>query len=67
MSWSEGNLDITMMISDLISLLLVSDGKKLATAAAQLKIFNCSNKKKIEKFSGHPVSFICFFPSFYML
>ncbi|KAL5065474.1 hypothetical protein RYX36_027211 [Vicia faba] len=35
------------------------DGKKLATAAAQLKIFNCSNKKKIEKFSGHPGSVRC--------
>ncbi|KAL5163426.1 WD repeat-containing protein 43 [Glycine soja] len=32
------------------------DGNTLATAAAQLKIFNCSNHKKIQKFSGHPVS-----------
>ncbi|CAK8563737.1 unnamed protein product [Lathyrus sativus] len=35
------------------------DGKTLATAAAQLKIFNSSNKKKIEKFSGHPGSVRC--------
>jgi len=38
--------------------LLKSDGKTLATAAAQLKIFNSSNHKKIQKFSGHPVSLI---------
>lgn len=31
-----------------------SDGKVLATAAAQLKIFNCSDHKKMQKFSGHP-------------
>ncbi|KAJ6722146.1 hypothetical protein OIU85_025151 [Salix viminalis] len=31
-----------------------SDGKILATAAAQLKIFNCSDHKKLQKFSGHP-------------
>lgn len=43
-----------------ISLLLTSDGKTIATAAAQLKIFNCSSHKKIQKFSGHPVSFILF-------
>lgn len=36
--------------------LLTSDGKLLATAAAQLKIFNCSDRKKMQKFSGHPVS-----------
>ncbi|WCJ23419.1 transducin family protein / WD-40 repeat family protein [Euphorbia peplus] len=30
------------------------DGKILATAAAQLKTFNCSNHKKLQKFSGHP-------------
>lgn len=35
-----------------------SDGNILATAAAQLKIFHCSNYKKIQKFSGHPVSII---------
>lgn len=34
------------------------DGKILATAAAQMKIFNLSDHKKIQKFSGHPVSFI---------
>lgn len=32
---------------------LSSDGKRLATASAQLKIFNCSDHKKIQKFSGH--------------
>ncbi|KAI3469334.1 hypothetical protein Pfo_025997 [Paulownia fortunei] len=38
-----------------ISSLAVSpDGKMIATAAAQLKIFNCSNHKKLRKFSGHP-------------
>ncbi|KAL5849376.1 hypothetical protein ACOSQ4_007389 [Xanthoceras sorbifolium] len=31
-----------------------SDGKMLATAAGQLKTFNCSDHKKIQKFSGHP-------------
>ncbi|XP_050216560.1 uncharacterized protein LOC126667597 [Mercurialis annua] len=30
------------------------DGKSIATAGAQLKIFNCSDHKKIQKFSGHP-------------
>ncbi|XP_014618186.2 WD repeat-containing protein 43 [Glycine max] len=35
------------------------DGNTLATAAAQLKIFNCSNHKKIQKFSGHPGSVRC--------
>lgn len=34
----------------------MSDGKILATAAGQLKTFNCSDHKKIQKFSGHPVS-----------
>lgn len=28
----------------------------LAIAAGQLRIFDCSNNKKIKKFSGHPVS-----------
>ncbi|OAY27702.1 WD repeat-containing protein 43 isoform X2 [Manihot esculenta] len=38
-----------------ISSMLVSpDGKILATAAAQLTVFNCSDHKKIQKFSGHP-------------
>ncbi|XP_076920662.1 uncharacterized protein LOC143581864 [Bidens hawaiensis] len=36
-----------------------SDGKLLATAAAQLKIFSCSDHKKIQKFSGHPVAVRC--------
>ncbi|KAJ7955160.1 WD repeat-containing protein 43 [Quillaja saponaria] len=36
-----------------------SDGKILATAAAQLKIFNCSDNKKIQKFSGHPGAVRC--------
>ncbi|KAF7813528.1 WD repeat-containing protein 43 [Senna tora] len=31
-----------------------SDGNTIATAAAQLKIFNCSDHQKIQKFSGHP-------------
>ncbi|KAK0607855.1 hypothetical protein LWI29_021569 [Acer saccharum] len=31
-----------------------SDGKVLATAAGQMKTFNCSDHKKIQKFSGHP-------------
>uniref|UniRef100_A0A6V7QSS4 Uncharacterized protein n=1 Tax=Ananas comosus var. bracteatus TaxID=296719 RepID=A0A6V7QSS4_ANACO len=37
------------------SLSISSDGKILVTAAGQLKTFNCSNQKKIQKFSGHPV------------
>lgn len=46
--------------SKAVSCISVSpDGKKLATAAAQLKIFNCSNKKKIQKCSGHPGSVRC--------
>ncbi|KAK6161069.1 hypothetical protein DH2020_004450 [Rehmannia glutinosa] len=41
--------------SKAISSLAVSpDGNLIATAAAQLKIFNCSNHKKLQKFSGHP-------------
>ena len=35
-----------------------SDGKVLATASAQLRIFDCSNNKKMQKFSGHPVSVV---------
>ncbi|XP_059647451.1 uncharacterized protein LOC132293828 [Cornus florida] len=35
------------------------DGMILATAAAQLKIFNCSEHKKIQKFSGHPGAVRC--------
>lgn len=34
----------------------MADGKMLATAAGQLKTFNCSDHKKTQKFSGHPVS-----------
>ncbi|GAB4850842.1 hypothetical protein Ancab_030143 [Ancistrocladus abbreviatus] len=30
------------------------DGKIVVTASAQMKIFNCSDHKKIQKFSGHP-------------
>ncbi|KAL6571415.1 hypothetical protein OROHE_003058 [Orobanche hederae] len=38
-----------------ISSIAVSpDGNMIATAAAQLKIFNSSNHKKLQKFSGHP-------------
>jgi hypothetical protein len=39
----------------------MSDGKILATASAQLKIFECSDHKKIQKFSGHPVSVMQFY------
>ncbi|KAF5192144.1 Wd repeat-containing protein [Thalictrum thalictroides] len=35
------------------SMVISSDGNMLATAAAQLKIFNCLDNKKIQKFSGH--------------
>ncbi|PQQ21460.1 uncharacterized protein Pyn_04627 [Prunus yedoensis var. nudiflora] len=35
------------------------DGKILATAAAQMKIFNLSDHKKIQKFSGHPGAVRC--------
>jgi hypothetical protein len=42
----------------------MSDGKILATAAAQLKIFNGSDHKKIQKFSGHPVSVMQFYVRF---
>ncbi|RZC93987.1 hypothetical protein C5167_016682 [Papaver somniferum] len=41
------------------SMVISPDGRKLATAAAQLKIFNCSNNKKIQKFSGHPGTVRC--------
>ncbi|KAL8161951.1 hypothetical protein V2J09_013440 [Rumex salicifolius] len=36
------------------SLSVSPDGKAISTAAAQLKILNCSDHKKIQKFSGHP-------------
>ncbi|KAI3968476.1 hypothetical protein MKX01_007786 [Papaver californicum] len=41
------------------SMVISPDGKTLATAAAQLKIFNCSDNKKIQKFSGHPGAVRC--------
>ncbi|XP_071737399.1 uncharacterized protein [Rutidosis leptorrhynchoides] len=41
------------------SMSVSSDGKHIATAAAQLKIFNCSDLKKMQKFSGHPGSVRC--------
>ncbi|KAL8047596.1 hypothetical protein ABFS82_07G010600 [Erythranthe guttata] len=43
-----------------ISSLAVSpDGKTIATAAGQLKVFNCANRKKLQKFSGHPGAVRC--------
>lgn len=36
------------------SMSVSSDGKTITTAAAQLKVFNCSDHTKIQKFSGHP-------------
>ncbi|CAK9328960.1 unnamed protein product [Citrullus colocynthis] len=43
-----------------ISCISVSPGGKIiATAASQMKIFNCSNYKKIQKFSGHPGAVRC--------
>lgn len=41
------------------SISISSDGKILATAAAQLKILNCSDHKKLQKFSGHPGAVRC--------
>ncbi|KAL3508132.1 hypothetical protein ACH5RR_033514 [Cinchona calisaya] len=41
------------------SISVSSDGKILATAAAQLKIFNSSDHKKLQKFSGHPGAVRC--------
>ncbi|KAI3863686.1 hypothetical protein MKW98_031278, partial [Papaver atlanticum] len=41
------------------SMVISPDGRKLATAASQLKIFNCSNNKKMHKFSGHPGTVRC--------
>ncbi|KAK3002482.1 hypothetical protein RJ639_020335 [Escallonia herrerae] len=41
------------------SMSVSSDGKTVATAAAQLKIFDCSNRKKLQKFSGHPGAVRC--------
>lgn len=45
----------------------LSDGKMLATAAGQLKTFNCSDHKKMQKFSGHPVSVIQFSDFFFLV
>ncbi|KAF9613408.1 hypothetical protein IFM89_008238 [Coptis chinensis] len=41
------------------SMAISSDGSMLATAASQLKIFNSSDNKKIQKFSGHPGAVRC--------
>ncbi|XP_010247963.1 PREDICTED: WD repeat-containing protein 43 isoform X2 [Nelumbo nucifera] len=41
------------------SIAISPDGKMLATAAGQLKIFNCSDNNKIHKFSGHPGAVRC--------
>lgn len=40
----------------LSSMAISPDGKMLATAAGQLKLFSCSDFKKIQKFTGHPVA-----------
>ncbi|XP_015691299.1 WD repeat-containing protein 43 [Oryza brachyantha] len=46
--------------SKAISALAVSpDGHILATAAGQLRTFDASHNKKIQKFSGHPVAVRC--------
>lgn len=41
------------------SMSVSADGKILATAAAQMKILNLSDHKKIQKFSGHPGAVRC--------
>uniref|UniRef100_A0A1J3CQ03 WD repeat-containing protein 43 n=1 Tax=Noccaea caerulescens TaxID=107243 RepID=A0A1J3CQ03_NOCCA len=41
------------------SLSVSPDGKILATASAQLKTFNCSDLKKIHKYTGHPGGVRC--------
>ncbi|KAF3625589.1 WD repeat-containing protein 43 isoform X2 [Capsicum chacoense] len=41
------------------SLSVSSDGKILATATSQLKIFNCFDDKRLQKFSGHPGAVRC--------
>ncbi|XP_057772183.1 uncharacterized protein LOC130991796 isoform X2 [Salvia miltiorrhiza] len=41
------------------SLAISPDGRMVATAASQLKIFNSSNHKKLHKFSGHPGAVRC--------
>lgn len=45
-------------------LLSTADGKVLATAAGRMKLFSCSDYKKIQKFSGHPVCDVQFLPIF---
>ncbi|XP_073123334.1 uncharacterized protein [Henckelia pumila] len=42
------------MSRSISSLYVSPDGKMVATAAGQLKIFNSSDCKKLQKFSGHP-------------
>ncbi|XP_075477312.1 uncharacterized protein LOC142518413 isoform X2 [Primulina tabacum] len=62
--------EITSMSGDLLrkfsamsrsisSLSVSQDGKRVATAAGQLKIFNSSDRKKLQKFSGHPGQVRC--------
>ncbi|XP_074565282.1 uncharacterized protein LOC141821812 [Curcuma longa] len=41
------------------SMAVSADGKILATASGQLKTFGCSDNKKLQKFSGHPVAVRC--------
>lgn len=41
------------------SLSISPDGKILAAASAQLKLFSCLDNKKIQRFPGHPVSVRC--------
>ncbi|XP_004302893.1 PREDICTED: WD repeat-containing protein 43 [Fragaria vesca subsp. vesca] len=41
------------------SMSVSADGKILATAAAQMKILNLADHKKIQKFSGHPGAVRC--------
>ncbi|KAG6509797.1 hypothetical protein ZIOFF_027803 [Zingiber officinale] len=41
------------------SMAVSADGKILATASGQLKTFGCSDNKKLQKFSGHPVAVQC--------
>ncbi|XP_039136584.1 WD repeat-containing protein 43 [Dioscorea cayenensis subsp. rotundata] len=41
------------------SLSISTDGKTMATASGQLKLFNCSDHQKIQKFSGHSVAVRC--------
>ncbi|XP_010259444.1 PREDICTED: uncharacterized protein LOC104598873 [Nelumbo nucifera] len=41
------------------SIVISPDGTTLATAAGQMKIFNCSDNNKIHKFFGHPGAVRC--------